>query len=239
MVTAIPAPGGGVLADVLFGVTRQRLLSWLLSRPDERFYLRELVRATGSGLGPVQRELAQLERAGIVTRHSQGKLAYFQANPDCPVIAELRSIVTKTTGVVEHLHAALAGLTQRVVVAFVYGSFARGQERSTSDVDIMVVGDVAFGELVEALASAQSILQREINPSVYSAEEFRRKVGAGHHFLTQVLREPKIFVIGGARELGRLGQTRLAPPSSGKTRGGARAARQSGSRPQGKQHKRS
>jgi predicted nucleotidyltransferase len=228
---------GGVLAEVLFGTTRQRLLAWLLSRPDQPFYLRELVRATGSGLGPVQRELAQLERAGIVSRHTRGKLVYFQANESCPILPELRSIVTKTTGVVEQLRAALAPLQPRITVAFVYGSFARGEERSASDVDVMVIGEVAFGEVVDALSPAQAVLQREINPSVYGAGEFERKVRDAHHFVTQVLRDPKVFVIGGPRELGRLGQTRMAARASSKTRGGAGARRKSGPRPQGKRHK--
>ena len=231
--TEVVTSRSSALAEVLFGTTRQRVLAWLLSRPDESFYLRELVRATGSGLGPVQRELAQLERAGIVSRNTRGNLVYFQANASCPILPELRSILTKTSGVADRVHGALAPLADRIVVAFIYGSFARGEERHASDVDVMVVGDVEFGEVVDALTSAQAAVRREINPSVYAVDEFKRKLIAGHHFLTQVVRGPTLFVIGGPRELGRLGSARLVTPASTDARRGPRAPRKSRARPQG------
>lgn len=236
MVTTVPPPGV-VLAEVLFGKTRQRLLAWLLSRPDESFYLRELVRATGSGLGPVQRELAQLERAGIVSRQTRGKLVYFRANPSSPILPELRSILTKTSGVVDVLRTALTPVADSILLAFVYGSFARGDERSESDIDVMVIGDVGFGEVVDAFTQAQSVLQREINPTVYGPDEFREKTTAGHHFVTQVLREPKLFVMGGPNELGRLGSKRLVARGATNARTRARAPGKSGPRSQGKRHR--
>jgi predicted nucleotidyltransferase len=99
-------------------------------------------------------------------------------------------------GAADVLRTALAPLDNRIRVAFIYGSLARGQERAASDVDLLVVGEVAFGEVVGALADAQARLQREVNPTVYRPEEFCRKLSAGHHFLRSVLKREKVFLIG-------------------------------------------
>lgn len=233
----VTTSNGGALAEVLFGKTRQRLLAWLLSRPDESFFLRELTRATGSGLGPVQRELAQLERAGIVSRHMRGRLTYYQANAACPILPELQAIVTKTSGVVDVLRRALTALADRILLAFVFGSFARGEERGASDIDVMIIGNVAFGDVIDALATAQDTLKREINPVVYSQEEFGAKARDGHHFVTQVVREPKAFVIGGPNELGRLGPKRMVAAASANAKRSASASRKSRARPASKRNR--
>jgi predicted nucleotidyltransferase len=201
------------IASVLFGRTRRRLLGWLLGHPDEAFYLRQLVRQTGAAHGAVQRELAALTRAGVLRRTVQGRQVYFQANRESPVFTELQSLLMKTTGAVDVLRKALAPLADRIAAAFVFGSAARGDLRSDSDVDLLVVGDASFEAVTEALAEAQEQLGRDINPTVYPVAEFRRKIRGGHHFLTSVLREPHLFIIGGANELGRLGAKRLADSS--------------------------
>jgi hypothetical protein len=78
-------------------------------------------------------------------------------------------------------------------------------------VDLVVIGDASFREVVSALAPAQALLAREVNPVVYSAGEFRSKLRSRHHFVTTVVREPHLFVIGDSSELERLGSKRLAP----------------------------
>lgn len=191
--------------SVLFGQTRRRLLAWLLGHPDEAFYLRQIVRQTGAAQGAVQRELEALTRGGVLRRTVQGRHVYFQANRDSPIFPELQALVLKTAGVVEVLRDALPSLRERIRLAFVFGSAARAQLRSASDVDLLVVGDVSFEEVVTALTEAQSRIGRDVNPTVYPVGEFRKKVREGHHFLTSVLAEPKLFVIGGPNELGGLG----------------------------------
>jgi len=198
------------LAAALFGQTRRVILSLLYGHPDETYYLRQLARSTGSGLGAVQREIKRLTESGIVRRTVRGRQVFYQANPDCPLFAELKSLVVKTTGVADVLRTALAPLARRIQLAFVYGSIARLEQKSASDVDLMVVGDVSFGDIVSALAAAQETLAREINPTVYSLAEFKAKLKAGHHFLTSVVRREKIFLIGDENELARLGAKRLA-----------------------------
>lgn len=192
------------LATVLFGKTRRAVLSLLFGHTDESFYLRQIGRRTNAGMGALQREVKLLSDAGIIRRSVQGKQVYYQANPDCPIFEELKGLVVKTFGVTDVLRTGLSELSDRVIVAFLFGSLIRGGESVGSDVDIMVVGNVTFAEVVSAVGPLQETLNREINPTVYPEAEFREKLVTGHHFLTSVLDEEKIFLIGDASELERL-----------------------------------
>jgi len=158
----------------------------------------------------VQREVKRLTEAGILRRTVRGHQVYYQADPECPVFADLKGLVVKTAGAVDVLRDALAPLTGQIKVAFIYGSVARFHQRSASDVDLLVIGDVSFGDVVSALATAQKPLGREINPTVYSPAEFRSKLKAHHHFLSSVLRNEKVFVIGDEHGLAGLDPIRLA-----------------------------
>lgn len=198
------------MASVLFGQTRLRVLGWLFGHPDEAFYLRQLVRQTGAAHGAVQRELAALTGAGVLRRTVQGRQVYFQANRESPIFTELQSLLMKTTGAVDVLRDALAPLADRIAVAFIFGSAARGELRSESDIDLLVVGDASFAAVAAALTKAQERLGRDVNPTVYPSDEFASKIRSGHHFLTTVLQEPHVFIIGGSDELGGLGAERLA-----------------------------
>jgi uncharacterized protein len=186
MVTIAPnmstAPSDSNLSTALFGRTRRAILAQLYGHPDEAYYLRQLVRSAGPGLGAVQREDARLAGAGIIQRTARGRQVYYQANPACPLFGELKSLVVKTTGVGDVLREALAPLAGRIRVAFIYGSVARTEQRSGSDVDLMVIGDVSFGDVVSALETAQKTLGREINPTVYSPAEFRPKITVDYPF---------------------------------------------------------
>jgi len=201
--------GGSDAATVLFGGTRRRVLGWLLGHADEAYYLRQIARLTGAGLGAVQRELEQLTAAGLVQRTARGRQVYFQANRDAPVFPELRSIFAKTVGLADVLREALAPLADRGLVAFIFGSAARGELRAASDIDLVVVGEIEFATVVGALAQAHERLGRDVNPSVYPPAEFRDKLARKHHFLTSIMREPRVFIIGGDDELVGLGAKRL------------------------------
>lgn len=218
-------------ATVLFGRTRRRVLGWLLGHPDEAFYLRQIVRQAGVGQGAVQRELDLLTRAGLLRRTVQGRQVYFQANRESPIFPELQALFVKTAGVADVLREALGPVAARVLVAFVFGSAARGELRADSDIDLLVVGDVPFESVANALAEAQERLGRDVNPTVYPPEEFRAKVRAGHHFLTTVLQEPRVLVIGGPDELAGLGTKRLADSSRNEPERNTRPTRRRRARP--------
>jgi predicted nucleotidyltransferase len=198
------------LAAALFGKTRQSILSLLFTHTEEAFYLRQILRFADVGIGSVHREVKNLTEAGIITRTTRGNQTYYQANPACPIFAELKSLMIKTAGVSDLLRSALAPLADRIRMAFIYGSFASGRERRSSDIDIIVVGKAGFREVISALGPAQQALAREVNPTVYPPAEFRKKIRANSHFLKSVLKGPKIFLIGDDRELARMAEKRLA-----------------------------
>jgi len=198
------------LGTTLFGKTRRAILTLLYSHVDESFYLRQLARSAGVGMGAVQRELKALVDAGIISRNAQGHQVYYQANLQSPVFKELKSLVIKTVGVGDVLRTALAPLADRIDAAFIYGSIARGEERKSSDIDVLIVGNVTFAEVTAALNSAQKTIGREINPTVYPLTEFLSKVRTGHHFLNTVLSGEKLFLIGDKDELERMVKKRVA-----------------------------
>jgi predicted nucleotidyltransferase len=214
---------------VLFGPARGAVLSLLLSNPDESLHLREIVRRTGLGHGAIQRELGLLVAAGILERRPSGRQVYFQANRGCPIFPELQGLVIKTTGVAGVLRDALRDV-RGIRLAFIYGSFARGQQRHQSDVDVMVIGNVGLSRIVAALRPARQRLAREINPSVYPAAEFSRKLRAGHHFVSTVMRERKVMLIGNEHELEAMGAKRLAHAAPDESAGNLRPVRAGRSR---------
>jgi len=204
----VPRMGKVKAADLtgtaLFGRTRLAVLALLYGHADRAFYLSEIIRAVGAGRGAVQRELEGLTRAGLLRRTLQGKQVYFQANADSPVFADLKGLIVKTAGVVDVIQAALAPLADGVRLALIYGSIARGEETAASDIDVLVIGKVSLFDVVSALVGAQEALRREVNPAVFPLAEFKKKVRSGDPFLTTVVKGPKLFVIGGERELAEL-----------------------------------
>jgi len=214
MGTTVPILGTelemGSLAEALFGRTRRAILGLLFSHPDESFYLRQIARLLGLGHGALQRELRGLTAAGILVRERSGQQTLYRVNRSCPIYNDLSNLIAKTVGLADVLRAALAALGERIDLAFVYGSLAKGVPNAASDVDVMVIGSASFSEIVAALSPLQDTLRREINPSVYPPAEFRRKVQDKSHFLTTVLGEPKIMLIGEENELERLAKAGVA-----------------------------
>ena len=191
------------IAGTLFGKARRRILGLLYVRPDEAFYLRQIARLTDLSVGAVQYELAALTEAAVVTREEIGNQVHFQANPVCPVFDDLRRIMEKTTGLADHVRAALAPMAEegKLAHAFIFGSVASGKQSSTSDVDLMVIGDVKLREIAPALRPVQDRIAREINPSVYTLDEFTKRVASDDHFIGSVLRGPRITLVGSDDEL--------------------------------------
>jgi predicted nucleotidyltransferase/DNA-binding HxlR family transcriptional regulator len=195
------------LGDLLFGKGRGAILGLLYGHPDQSFYYRQITRQVhGVSAGTLQRELDTLTQAGLIARSSVGNQVFYQANRNSPIFGELRAILSKTVGVFHLLRSALEPLEDRIVAAFVYGSVAKQQETAESDVDVMVVGRVDLDDVLEHLATVETQLARPINPTVYSISEFVSKLTAGNHFVTSVVRGPKIFLIGDEDELGRIGR---------------------------------
>ena len=174
----------------------------LLTRSDEEFYLRQIVAEARTGLGATQRELATLVGAGIIERREKGKKIFYQANNKSSIFKELRSLLTKTAGAGEAVKKALLPYKDRIEVAFLYGSAAEGAFRGTgSDIDLMVIGKASFSEIISLLRPTEELLGREINPTVYTMKEFKKKLLTKHPFILNVLKRPKVYLFGDEHEL--------------------------------------
>ena len=224
---------------MLFGKTRRLVLGLVFGHPDEAFYIREIVRRTGQSPGAVQRELELLARVDVLRRITRGHQVYFEVNRESPVFTELQGLVFKTTGIVEVLRAALRPFADRIVAAFIFGSAARAKLQRNSDVDVFIVGNVSFFDLVLALRPAQLTLAREINPTVYTPDEFAHKIRGQTHFVRSLRDEPRNFILGNDHELGRLEAEWLGARPRDKRPGNPRPARGGGTRSGGQRSQRS
>jgi predicted nucleotidyltransferase len=195
-----------LLCSGLFGKTRQAVLALLYGRADSSFYTKQILDAVKIGRGTVQRELKNLTDSGIIIREVQGRQVYYRANARCPIFDELKSIVRKTFGVGDVIRQSLAPDADKIRVAFIFGSMARSTDDRRSDIDLMVVGKISFGDVVSLLTPAEQKLGREVNPVVYPIAEFKKKVKEDHHFVKTVLEDEKIFVVGDENELRKLAE---------------------------------
>jgi predicted nucleotidyltransferase len=190
------------VADALFAKVQQRVLGVLFGNPGRSFYANEVIGLARSGTGAVQRELTRLETAGLVTSNRVGKQKHYRANAASPVFAELRALVLKTSGLADVLREALTPVAERVRAAFVYGSIAKGEDTAASDIDLMVISeDLTYADLFGTLEDASAQLGRKVAPTIYSAKELARRAKQDSVFVTRVLQQPKLWLIGDERDL--------------------------------------
>ncbi|MDP2927819.1 MAG: nucleotidyltransferase domain-containing protein [Candidatus Omnitrophota bacterium] len=179
---------------------RQGLLSLFFTNPSQEYYLRELQRVLGYSAGSIRRELIRFQENNLFDTRKVGNLLYYFLNQNHPLFNELKSIVSKTVGVEAILKSSLL-LIKGIKVAFIYGSFAAKKENSASDIDLMIVGDQDNSSLNEKISSLEKRLKREINPTTYSWQEYKAKKRAKGGFITDLLKKPKIMLIGKENEL--------------------------------------
>jgi len=191
------------ILDPLFNPLMQDVLAATALRPKREWYLSDLAAHLGVGPSSLQRTIAKLVQAGILNRRRDGNRVYYGVDLACPILGELTDILTKTVGIAEPLRYALRPLAGKIRVAFIHGSVAEGRERSESDVDVIIVGDVPALDLTAASFPLQDRMARAVNFTRYSAKEFREKIAAGNPFLTSVLKRRRIFLIGDEHELGK------------------------------------
>lgn len=196
-----------MIQEIFSSQARVAVMKLFLMNPGDRYYLRQTASLTGQPVRAVERELAKLEAVGLIAHTWEGNRKYYRVNRECPIFPELKSIFLKTVGLGDALKGHLHQATGAIQVAFIYGSYARGDESTTSDIDLFVIGPISPKQLSGVLAKAQTQLRREINPVVMRRGEFQRKVAGKNHFVTSLLQEPKIFLVGSEDELDRLVQT--------------------------------
>jgi predicted nucleotidyltransferase len=181
----------------LFSATQQRVLALLYGQPGRSFFATELIGLARSGSGAVQRELTRLVASGLVTVVPVGNQKHYRANSDAPIFNELRGIVLKTVGLDGPLQDAVRPLGSRIQLGLIYGSVAKGEDRASSDIDLLVVSDdLTLEELYGALAPVESRLARPVRPTLYTSSEFRERRNSGNSFLQRVLGGPYRILIG-------------------------------------------
>lgn len=190
------------LADALFSGTRQRVLGLIFGQPERSYYATELIGLTGAGSGAVQRELARLAQSGLVTVRPVGNQKHYRANPDSPIFSELCAIAQKTVGLAEPLREALAPLARKIEAAFVYGSIAKRQDTAASDIDLMLVSDkLTYADVFGTLEAVGAQLGRPVNPTLFTRKELAKRIAADNAFVTRVLAQPKLWLIGSEHDL--------------------------------------
>lgn len=192
------------IADSLFTKTQQKVMGLLFRKPDTSFYLNEIVRLADMGKGTIKRELDKMTQAGLLTVKRIGNQTHYQANPASPVYDELISISRKTFGLADIIRQALQANDSfpsegSIQNAFIYGSIAKGEDTAKSDIDLMIIGDnLAYTDMMNILIPIEKELQRPINPSIYTFEDFKKKLNEKNSFIVRVLEQEKINVIGDA-----------------------------------------
>lgn len=198
-------------ATLLFPAYRRKVLGLLLLDPESSYHVREIARLTGTTPGTLNRELALLTEAGLLTRTRTGNQVSYQADIRSPIFEELASIARKTFGLADVLKEALAPLAERIAHAFVFGSAASGRTSAGSDIDVIIIGDgIGFGEAVALLHPKQEVLGREINPRIYTRDEWRRLAHENGAFYRDILAKPRVHLMGDMDESGEPGQDRPA-----------------------------
>lgn len=190
--------------DLMFGLYRRTILAFLFSRPTEDFHVRQLERELEIPVGSLQRELKALSAAGLIRRRQVGNQVRYRVDQGHPLFEELSGIFRKTLGLAGVMREALAPLADSIVSAFIFGSVAKGRESPTSDVDLMVVGGVTFEQVVNAVWPAQERLNRAVNPVVMTPAAFATAARTGEGFISRVMDESKLFVMGTSDDLGQL-----------------------------------
>ncbi|MFP5226283.1 MAG: nucleotidyltransferase domain-containing protein [Acidobacteriota bacterium] len=197
------------VGDLLFGQTKGRILALLYGAPEQTFFIRQIARQIDGSVGTVQRELGLLADIGLILRSEIGNQVFYRANQEHPDFPELRALVAKTSGVFQMLRAALAPISDKIRMAFVYGSVARGEEKAASDIDLMVIGSVSLDDVLDAVAPAEKQLGRPVNPTIYTFDDLKKRLRSGNHFLQSLKESKKVFLIGNEDEFRKAGTTRL------------------------------
>jgi predicted nucleotidyltransferase len=196
-----------ILETLFTSKARVEILKLFFLSSSERHYMRQVAALTDQPLRAVQRELARLEKAGLLESQRDGNRKYFQANRSSPVFSDLRSLLIRTAGLGPALREHLLIEDDEISVAFLFGSYAQGSEGMTSDLDLMVIGDITARDLARVLQPSREAIGREVNTVIMPEEELRRKVDEEDSFVLNVLRETKIFLIGGEDELREIAGT--------------------------------
>jgi predicted nucleotidyltransferase len=189
-----------LLSEILSSKIRADIFRLFFGVSDNELHMREIERRSGYAIGTIQSELRKLLRLDLVSKRKDGNRTYYRANKDHPLFLDIQRLVLKTVGLVDILQNKLTK-SQKITIAFVFGSIARQEEMAGSDIDLVVIGHLGLREITALLSGVTEKVDREINPHVFTVKEFKKRIARKEHFITQVLDEPKIFILGNENEL--------------------------------------
>lgn len=183
------------IGNVLFTKTQQKVLGLLYGQPYRSFYLNEIVRLSDIGRGTIKRELERMTASGIIIQQRIGNQNHYQANESCPVYQELLGIVRKTFGIADVIKTALTPIFDRILFAFIYGSIAKSEDSSKSDIDLLVISDkLTYSEVMERLIEVEGSLGRVVNPTIYDLNQIKQKLKQDNAFVARIIEQPKIWI---------------------------------------------
>jgi predicted nucleotidyltransferase len=192
-----------LLEEILSSKARAEIFRLLFNGVEEELHMREIQRRAGFNDSTIRQELRRLVRLDLILGRKDSNRIYYQANKQHPLYPEIRNIVLKTIGLTDVMKEALQQ-SSKIKVAFVFGSIARNDENAKSDVDLVVIGDVGLRKVTALLSGISDKIGREINPHVITSEEFTKRKAKHEHFITRVLQEKKIFIIGNENDLAEM-----------------------------------
>ncbi|HIF6681286.1 MULTISPECIES: nucleotidyltransferase domain-containing protein [Serratia] len=194
------------MLELLFSEYRRKVLSLLFIEAGQAFHVREIARRTATQAGTLHKELSRLAEGGILLRQRQGNQICYQANADCLIFPELAAIFRKTCGPAARLRQVLAGFGEDIERAFIFGSVASGKATAAGDIDILIVGKLSFAEVIQAVYPLQATLGREINPKLYSPEEWRAALAENSAFIQDIMQKPQLWIAGDKDDAGQSGR---------------------------------
>lgn len=189
-----------MLTDLIVSRVRVKILQLFFLAPDKIFHVRDIVRRISEEINAVRRELAHLEKIGLMSKERRANRLFYALRRDYPIFFDLMELVVKTSGLGMDLIKNKSKLG-KVKFIMVSGKFARNLNRGANDVDILIVGKVVLPEISQLVRTEEVKREREINYTVMSEEEFEFRKRRRDPFILEILRGSRIMIIGDEQEL--------------------------------------
>ena len=182
------------LSQLLSSRTRAEIFKLLFGTREEELHIREIQRRSGLNDRTIRQELAKLQKLDLVIGRKDSNRVYYRANKSNPLFHDIRNLVLKSIGLIDVLREALND--RRIQIAFVFGSISDGRETSFSDVDLLIIGKLGMRDVSALLSGAADKIGREINTHVMTRDEIKKRYGVKEHFIVNVVKSPKLFILG-------------------------------------------
>ncbi|HSW72068.1 MAG TPA: nucleotidyltransferase domain-containing protein [Chlamydiales bacterium] len=192
------------LIKIFANQTLVETLNLFLLNPDEEFYQFDISKRIKKALMQVQRVLKTLQEVGLISSIKHGRMVYYRAVRTHPAFEDLKHLFLKTISLGETVRLALQPFHDSIYLTFIFGSVAKDTESLESDIDLFIISDISLRELSQVLTPLSHALKRELNPIIYKREDFKKKLLARDHFLTRIIKEPKLWIIGNEDNLKQL-----------------------------------